>query len=301
MKGLKMKRKLLTNLVILSLILSTVLAVPTYAADNGVYLTTKSGAELTKTQYDNLKKIYTEEDLAVLPSDFIDEIKNEPDLLLEDRDEVCVITRTRYDENNQPVETINTEVTEAEAKRVAAMPETRGSIWQTSSKKLVIEVIQVDGSTKKVRLTNTWLKLPKVRSYDVMALRVTDTSNDFRPGFSAIQRYDGKEINYSQYGDNVRQPGSFLSYRGIGVSMNIVDSISSSLSNTMAITILNRNDKTKVYGTYQHATSKVTLAQSKDYDIAAGGMGNVLKFSSSVASKYDGMQGVSAEAKWSFE
>lgn len=296
-----MKRKLLTTLITLSLVLSTALVLPVYAVDNGIYLTTKNGTELTKTQYDNLKKIYTAEDLEDLPSDFLDEIKNEPNLILEDRDEVCVITRTRYDQNDQPVETINTEVSEAEAKRVAAMPETRGSTWQTSSKKLVIEVIQVDGSTKKVRLTNRWLKLPKVRSYDVMALRVTDTSNDFKPGFSAVQQYDGKEIKYSQNGDNVRQPGSFLSYRGIGVSMNIVDSVSSSLSNTMAITILNRNDKTTVYGTYQHATSKVTLAQSKDYDITAGGLGNVLKFSSSVASKYDGMQGVSAEAKWSFE
>lgn len=293
-----MKRKLLTNLVILSLILSTVLAVPTYAADNGVYLTTKSGAELTKTQYDNLKKIYTEEDLAVLPSDFIDEIKNEPDLLLEDRDEVCVITRTRYDENNQPVETINTEVTEAEAKRVAAMPETRGSSWQTSSKKLTILVLNA-GSRKRITLTNTWLKLPKVRSYDVMAVRITDKSYDIGSnGFSAHQYYDNSSVSYSLNGDNVRQPGFFLSHPGIGVSMNIVDSVSSSLSNTMVLTLVNGKDKYKVFGTYQHATSKVTLAQSKDYDIEAGGLGNVLKFSSSVAGKYDGMQGVSADCVW---
>lgn len=292
-----MKRKLLTNLVILSLILSTVLAVPTYAADNGVYLTTKSGAELTKTQYDNLKKIYTEEDLAVLPSDFIDEIKNEPDLVLEDRDEVCVITRTRYDENNQPVETINTEVTEAEAKRVAAMPETRGSIWQTSSKKLTISVLNA-GSRKRITLTNTWLKLPKVRSYDVMAVRITDTSFTIGSNaFSASQEYDNNTVNYSYSGDNVRIPGVF-SHPGIGVSMNIVDSVSSSLSNTMVLTLVNGKDKYKVFGTYQHATSKVTLAQSKDYDIEAGGLGNVLKFSSSVAGKYDGMQGVSADCVW---
>lgn len=41
---------------------------------------------------------------------------------------------TRYNENIQPVETINTEVPEAEAKRVVAMPETE----RTYPDKLII-------------------------------------------------------------------------------------------------------------------------------------------------------------------
>ena len=47
---------------------------------------------------------------------------------------------------------------------------------------------------------------------------------------------------------------------------------------------------TYVYGTYQHATTNVSLATSKSYTISSSGLGGVLNHSYS--SYYGGMQGV---------
>ena len=74
--------------------------------------------------------------------------------------------------------------------------------------------------------------------------------------------------------------------------MNIVDSVSSSLSNSMSVTIINNSTTYTAYGTYQHATSDVTLSQSKNYSISSSGLGGVLAFANSVIGYYDGMQGV---------
>lgn len=76
--------------------------------------------------------------------------------------------------------------------------------------------------------------------------------------------------------------------------MNIVDDVSTSLSNSMAITLLTGALPFTVYGTYQHATSDLTLSQSQNYTFSSSGLGSVLKFANSVSSKYDGMKGVSA-------
>lgn len=80
-----------------------------------------------------------------------------------------------------------------------------------------------------------------------------------------------------------------------GISMNIVDTTSlTSLSCAMGRKLDSKARPFTMYGTYQHATSKVTLSQSQDYSFGSGGLGNILKFDSSVKSKYDGMQGVNA-------
>ena len=47
-----------------------------------------------------------------------------------------------------------------------------------------------------------------------------------------------------------------------------------------------------LYSSYQHATSSVTLNQSKNYTISSLGYGNTTLFANSVAGKYDGMAGV---------
>ena len=48
------------------------------------------------------------------------------------------------------------------------------------------------------------------------------------------------------------------------------------------------------YVTYQHATSALTLANSKSYTFSSSGLGGVLYYSNStIRNKYDGMQGLS--------
>ncbi|MFR1722111.1 hypothetical protein [Emergencia timonensis] len=114
-----MRKKLSVSFIVLLLILTSISLVSAYTV-NDVYYTTEHGVELTKAQYDNLTKVFTPEELDCLAIPAIEEMKNDTKLKLLDSSEVCVVTKTRYDENNKPVETINKEVSEAEAKRIAA-------------------------------------------------------------------------------------------------------------------------------------------------------------------------------------
>ncbi len=297
-----MKKKLLSIFVTISLM--TCMAIT--PAFGSAYYTTAHGLELTEAQYENLTKVYTEEDLDCLPIPYIDSIKDDSTLRTVSTDEVYIVTKTHYDENNTPIEIINEEVSKAEAERVAAVekkaaeaPKTRArgdsDVWQTTSKKLTLNLNLNSSEIKHFSLACKWLVMPKVRSYDVLALR---TSHEFLStfiNFSASQNYNNSTINYSASGNNAKSNSFLGTATGFGISMNIVDTASlSSLSCSMGGQLDSKARPFTMYGTYQHATSKVTLSQSKDYSFGAGGLGNVLKFDSSVKGKYDGMQGVSA-------
>ena len=82
--------------------------------------------------------------------------------------------------------------------------------------------------------------------------------------------------------------------------MNIVDNASSSLLNSLFIKFKIRENVTLTYyGTYQHATKNVTLAQSKSYNFAANGLGGVLYYSNAtIRGYYDGMKGISAHVAY---
>ncbi len=96
-----------------------------YSCSNDVFFATSHGLELTREQYDNLKKVYTNEEIKVLPVEFINEIKDITNLTLDDKSEIIVETRTYYDENNQPIKSVHREITEAEARGIPCLPEKR--------------------------------------------------------------------------------------------------------------------------------------------------------------------------------
>ncbi|MGF6376058.1 hypothetical protein M2140_001128 [Clostridiales Family XIII bacterium PM5-7] len=77
-----MKKKLLICLAVLSLTLSSMLFFVACSKADDIYYTTQDGIELTKEQYDNLTKVYTQEELDVLPPPFIEQNKNDPNLKL---------------------------------------------------------------------------------------------------------------------------------------------------------------------------------------------------------------------------
>lgn len=81
---------------------------------------------------------------------------------------------------------------------------------------------------------------------------------------------------------------------GIGTSMNVVNDVTSGLHMTL---LVEGNPLETGYvsfrGSYQHATSSVTLAQLQNYTLSSNGLVGVINFNSSVRNKYDAMQGVS--------
>lgn len=191
--------------------------------------------------------------------------------------------------------TITTEVSKEEAITAA---ETENNIsptatyHTTSYKNIEIYTSQTGTNTYLIYVTNNWLINPRVKSYDVMAMRVDDATISSGTQ-SGVQFYTTNGItdavNYSYQGTNM-----VLSSNGFGISMNLVDAASGFTCEIQAIVTATSQWAT-VYGSYQHAMTAVTLAQSKAYTISHNGYGKVINFATAVQNDYDNMRGVSIE------
>lgn len=141
-----------------------------------------------------------------------------------------------------------------------------------------------------VRLDLEWKKMPKYRSYDVLALR-GEGVRFVSDSLVGIQSYkvNGKAstIGYNRTSSNTK-----ILQNGVGISMNLVDD-ADFYQLTMKIDYVKTSNNAKIYGAYQHSQADITLAQSQKYSLSSDGYGNVVKFDSSVKSYFDNMAGVS--------
>ncbi|MBE6139272.1 MAG: hypothetical protein E7174_02030 [Firmicutes bacterium] len=265
------------------------------------YYTNLNGAELTEQQYNNLIKVFSEDTIATMTVEQINLVKDNENLV-KTEDTKYVRVDDIYDLRGNIVSRIEKEVTEEEAqnflKEKKNSPQTRASAsYSTSMKRITLTVVPSGYVTHRViTLTNTWLSIPSVKSYDVLAVGAEATSYYVRMSggtLSGYQKYDGAYHRYTQSSDNTKiSTGWGAGGGGIGISMNIDDSVTSSLENSLTVTLITDAEPFVVHGTYQHATSNVSLSQSKNYTFSENGMGGVLNFASSVSSYYDGMRGV---------
>lgn len=283
-------------IIILLLFLSFASPMITSAKEN-IYYTNLQGVELTETQYNHLKNFFDEDTIATLNQKTINYYKDELNLSKAEN-EKYIKTEEFFDSNGNIIKTINKEVTEQEAKEFVSNQKnnikTLSSSHQTSMKKISISIVATP-SIKTITITNTWLSMPSVRSHDVIAFRNGTGTSISINSVSGYQKADGKTVTYGMGGTNFKSTN-----QGCGISMNIVDDVSNTLINSMSITVINNSSTYTAYGTYQHAQSNVSLAQSKNYTISSSGLGNVLNFASSVKGKYDGMQGVSQTVRVGF-
>ena len=123
--------------------------------------------------------------------------------------------------------TITTEVSKEEAISAA---ETENNIsptatyHTTSYKNIEISTSQTGTNSYLIYVTNNWLITPRVKSYDVIAMRVDDATISSGTQ-SGVQFYTTNgvtdAVNYSYQGTNM-----VLSSNGFGISMNLVDAAS---------------------------------------------------------------------------
>lgn len=126
-------------------------------------------------------------------------------------------------------------------------------------------------------VTATWKVNPNVRSYDVIGAYLSGIKQIGSVTTRLSYSSGSTESNEIQVFDN-----------GFGVSAKLPSSgnnivVSQSFSTTVGGTI---------YASYQHATSYISLANSKCYTIGKKGYGNVFVFNSGMESKFDAMAGV---------
>ena len=187
--------------------------------------------------------------------------------------------------------TITTEVSKEEATNAAKNNiATKGTYYTTSYKNIEISTTYVSNNKYYVHLVNDWLITPKVKSYDVIAMRVDDATieNGTQDG---TQTY-GSSGNYNLISYSYNGTNMVLSSNGFGISMNLVDAATGFTCEIEAM-VQSTSQWATVYGSYQHATTSLTLAQSKSYTISHNGYGKVINFATAVQNYYDNMQGVS--------
>lgn len=142
------------------------------------------------------------------------------------------------------------------------------------------------GSKRVVSVTNTWIVLPAVRSFDVLAVRV---EGDYTLWLNSENTYghqfwDGNRVDY----DRDKCPNYFNTFSdGVGLSMNLSDKATQYIECMLVVCVGSGADDILAVGTYQHAAETTTLDQSKKYTIDILGYGGVVDFSSSVRKKYE--------------
>lgn len=129
-----------------------------------------------------------------------------------------------------------------------------------------------------VTLKATWSLIPNVYSYDVIGFRLT--SGTITQMNKATVRGNGYTADY---------PASYAQQSGNGYGHSVQIS---NVSNLVVATSMYATTGGTAYGSYQHAMSNISLANSKLYTIGAGGYGYVFNFYGAAVGVYDGIGGV---------
>lgn len=217
-------------------------------------------------------------------------------------------TITIYDDDKNPIDSMSFEVTEDQYLTEERFPQeylflnrsrANTSTHETTYKRLTLKV-QPSGvsiNTKTVTITNEWLKIPAVKSNDILGMVIKSGSTQaiLNSSFKAKQEYNGNS-SYSYDGNSTNR---VKSSKGTAIVMNIVDETSTSLKNTLTFSMSGDNTNLVINASYQHATEDISNSDAMNVSLgtsASSGyqlLGNTFIYKNAIANKYDKMQGVS--------
>lgn len=279
------------------IVLFTICMATNTMAEGNSYYVNDYGVEFTETEYNTLLDIVDESAIRVL----------EPELAAEILTNIDQLETTEYEINTIITESVDDEgkVTCTESllttNELYDILNNRGMImynlssrndsYTTSMKRITMSMTQVNASAKWVTITAEWLSMPTTRSYDIIAVRVADKCVQFLSEISNVtgtQETNVGTTNYTYASSNTK-----ILSNGVGISMDLYNNATTKIKCTMQCKFGSGADPFTVFGTYQHATSDLSLSDSQKYKLAVGGMGDVLEFtSSSVKAKYDNTSGL---------
>ncbi len=293
-------RKKLLKTIIGSLMTVAITAFPVYAqtgeqqeSNSEIVYENELGARLTASEYNKMLEYMSEEDLSIFTQEDFDYMVEHIDEDGVQTDEKYV--RTTYEDGKPVVDEYITEEEMLEDVNVVNKPiNSYGLSYKlednvtSDMKKIKMKIVSNGATVKKVELTCEWIKTPKVKSYDIIAIRVNQNVK-----FSANENCYGKQyadnevITYKGDSSNIKSSNT-----GLGISMNLVDNASKHKLELYANVAAN-NQSMIIFGTYQHAISDVTLSKSQKYNFSSKGMGGVIDFTTTeVYEKYDQTPGL---------
>lgn len=270
-----MKKSLVLSLVILLCMFVT----PGIAnASENVYYTNRNGVVMDEANYNNLVEKLSLEYVSFMTQNEYDSLKNH---------ELPIIA-----EKSVTVETVEIGEVPIDVVSPYSVSGSPNSV-STTAKRLGITVFDWDNGEYYVKSSNEWISIPKIRNFDVFAMRPDDGMTLVAGSPSGTQYYStsstSDSIIYQPNGAN-----TVTKSNGFGMSMNIVDNSDLKvLINTITARV--KGTSGTVSASYQHCTSNsVTKAQSMNYTLSVAGKGGVILFNGSIGSNYDGMIGVYA-------
>lgn len=264
-----------------------------------VYYRNDKGLVLSEIEYFTAIKYIDADDLIIFNQSEFDYIMSDTEHNIGESTTLYSIDKYKYC-NGENVfvgeETLTEEeflTRETENVKKSGAAETKEEVtYSTAMKKITLQAYYTSGNTVRTALTCKWLSIPVTKSYDIIALRfvnfsyITDTNET--DNLEGYQFYDGKQIHYNHSNGNFKKCS-----KGVGLSVNIVDSVSTSLSVKLIANVYSSTSVFTAYGTYQHSVDDISLNTSKRYDIVSeNGVGDVLKFKWGAGSHYDNMAGL---------
>lgn len=291
----KLKKIIISIAILASIIFTT----PKVNADSN-YINSK-GITIPIEKYNYFKEYFSDSFINNMTQERFNKIKDKEFIKVESQTNYLVY-REYYSNTGDVVFTESQSLSEEEYENYSSIQTFRvctedehidyNECWITENKKLVFDFV-CEGSTTTCYLSAElfWLTQPKVRSYDVFAMRWTSnfSPTTFFATQGAMVNSIPEQTEYHPGGTN-----SVFNSSGVGVSMNLYDD-GLWIQCYMDVEGTRTDKKTMTgYVTYQHATSALTLANSKSYTFSSSGLGGVLYYSNStIRNKYDGMQGLS--------
>lgn len=276
----------------------SVIFMPNVFALEKPYYENNLGVKMSESEYYLLLERFDKNFIANLSQSFFDSaIENINNIQLVEKKDVYLETITHTDRDGK-VTNYEQKITEKEYDNYVKQQSfsnncTDGvACWEINAKKLTLLIYQNTTTNEyQFRLINLWKTIPIVKSFDVIAFRWTSTADGIIQGISqGYQFYNNSHVYYSPDGTNTKSTSS-----GVGISMNIVDNTSTFLQNELYLYMsFTKRTAFNLFGTYQHATSGVSLANSQSYSFKSNGLGGVLYYSNStIRNRYDGMDGIS--------
>ena len=274
------------------LLLSMFVFVPVVVFANEEYVN-YYGIEINEEEYSNLLGLgFTEEEIHHMEQGEFDANKN-IDSSLEAVANKYYVETIQYDSTGRVVHDTTTEVTEQEYNDGGVMLLDASAYIETAYKKLSTTISQA-GSLYRYKVTLTWKKMPKVRSYDIIGIGIEPSLVTIVNGLVFNQTHC---ISNSCTNSNTYNSNSFT-LTGAGVSFKLPTSTSiTGLRSYLYFDVIKQDNVetlTAMFadGDYAHATRSVTSGEGSRFYVNQVG----ISLFDSIVDYYDTIP--AAEAEW---
>jgi len=141
----------------------------------------------------------------------------------------------------------------------------------TNDKSLNASVIR-NGNDAVIFLKLTWLRVPYIKSYDVMGIRYGNVT--FKNLSVDIANPNFATVINTEYRSN-----------GFGTIIQLKNSNPSTITQVIEV-----SGSGNVYASYQHSNQNISLLDARSFSISANGLGNVFDFNKNYL--FDNMSGI---------